>query len=462
MAFIEEDSEECCTSPLELFSIPPTQTVVEKSSYTEFQPLTSLQDSSAVDFYVAALTDEYLDLQGSRIYIKAQIVKGDGSRLAATDVVAPINDLLNGMWSNVELFLNDRLVAHSNGMHGYISIISHLIHDSDESLQSERSMRLIYKDTPNQMDVTEARLSNYQHKIPGYDVKRDGEDYVIIPENEVVGNQGLYQRYLHTSNSRLFEMMGPIRMDLFEQERYLPSGISVKLRFHRKKTSFALMSAGNRYKVKIREMYLLMRKVRPSPGVLLGHAEALAKMPAKFPITRKECKEIAIPSGLRVFKKDNIFLGQLPKRVVIAMVDGDAASGAYEKNPYNFKHYNINYMQLLADGEPVRAQPLQPNISNGDFLHCYETLYCGLNRLDGEKGSIIKRVDWDKGYSLVAFDLTPDMDAEDHYALIKHGNLRLDVEFAQPLTDTISILVYAEFDNVLEVTADRHVQFDYV
>ena len=54
------------------------------------------------------------------------------------------------------------------------------------------------------------------------------------------------------------------------------------------------------------------------------------------------------------------------------------------------------------------------------------------------------------------------MDTDDHYALIKHGNLRLDIEFAEPLDDTIAILVYAEFDNVIEITEDRHIAFDYV
>ena len=103
------------------------------------------------------------------------------------------------------------------------------------------------------------------------------------------------------------------------------------------------------------------------------------------------------------------------------------------ENPYNFQHFNINHLQMYVDGEPVRNQPLRPDLASGKYLQCYETLFRGLNRLDGEKGSIIKRSDWDKGYSLFAFDLTPDMDSDDYYALIKHGNLRLDIEFANAL-----------------------------
>ena len=156
-----------------------------------------------------------------------------------------------------------------------------------------------------------------------------------------------------------------------------------------------------------------------------------------------------------------MFLGQLPKRVVVAMVDGDAFSGTLVKNPYNFKTFGMTYMQLFADGEPIRSRALKPNTAARSYIHCYETLYNGLNKLDGEKGSIIKRVDWDKGYAITVFDLTPDMDAEDRYSLIKHGNLRLEVEFADALAETITILIYAEFDNIIEIAADRRVLFDY-
>lgn len=457
MSLIQEGSHECCTSPLEWFKVLPTQTSVEKSATVEYQSLTALRPNVPLEFYVPASTEDYFDLLNSRLYINCKIVSATGAACTAAQVAAPVNDLLNSLWSNVELYLNDRLVSHSNNMHGYVSMFSHLIHDSEESLESERSMRLIYKDTPSQMNCHNALLRNEENTIVGLDL---GDDGAVVAEEQ--GNRGLYLRYRHTHLSKNVELMGPLRIDIFEQDRYLPNGVDIKLRFHPQKRTFALMAANNHFKIEISEAYLLMRKVRPSPGVLLGHSDALAKGPAKFPITRKECKCFAVSTGLRGFKKDNIFLGQLPKRIVIGMVGGDAFAGSVTENPYNFQHFNINHLQMYVDGEPVRNQPLRPNTTTGKYLQCYETLFRGLNRLDGEKGSIIKRSDWDKGYALFAFDLTPDMDSDDHYALIKHGNLRLDIEFANALTASINILVYAEFDNIIEITADRHIAFDYV
>ena len=118
-------------------------------------------------------------------------------------------------------------------------------------------------------------------------------------------------------------------------------------------------------------------------------------------------------------------------------------------------------MQMYTDGEPVRSKPLQPNIADNDYLQCYESLYRGFDKVDGNKSSIIKCEDWDKGYALFAFDLTPDYDDDDHYPIIKHGNLRLEINFTQALPKAINILVYAEFDNIIEFTAERNIQRDY-
>ena len=136
--------------------------------------------------------------------------------------------------------------------------------------------------------------------------------------------------------------------------------------------------------------------------------------------------------------------------------------GLFTENPDNFQHFNIDHLQMYVDCEPVCKQPLRPNLASGKYLQCYETLFCGLNSLDVEKGSIIKRSDWNKCYSLCAFEITLDMDSDDYYALIKHGNIRLDIEFVNALAQTINILDYAEFVNVIEITADRQVAFDHV
>ncbi|CAK1585275.1 unnamed protein product [Parnassius mnemosyne] len=68
-----------------------------------------------------------------------------------------------------------------------------------------------------------------------------------------------------------------------------------------------------------------------------------------------------------------------------------------------------------------------------------------------------------KGYCLLAFALTPDLSANSstHWNLIKHGSVRIEVRFESSLIQTINCIVYAEFDNIIEIDKNRNVTVDY-
>jgi hypothetical protein len=41
------------------------------------------------------------------------------------------------------------------------------------------------------------------------------------------------------------------------------------------------------------------------------------------------------------------------------------------------------------------------------------------------------------------------------FQLIKQGNLRVEIHFAEALTANINVVMYAEFDNVIEIERNR-------
>jgi hypothetical protein len=56
-----------------------------------------------------------------------------------------------------------------------------------------------------------------------------------------------------------------------------------------------------------------------------------------------------------------------------------ALNGAIGKNPFDFKHYKINFVALNVDGRQIPTKPLQPDFEN----NCYIRSYMGLYRLTG-------------------------------------------------------------------------------
>ena len=47
------------------------------------------------------------------------------------------------------------------------------------------------------------------------------------------------------------------------------------------------------------------------------------------------------------------------------------------------------------------------------------------------------------------------------FKLIKHNNIRIEIHFATATARTLTVIVFAEHDNSLEIDQDRNVAFDY-
>ena len=149
----------------------------------------------------------------------------------------------------------------------------------------------------------------------------------------------------------------------------------------------------------------------------------------------------------------------MPARFVVDCVDNDAFNGVFKKNPFNFQNYKITRISLHVDGE--EKCPLTCDFETGRIAQAYMSLFSSTEKAFKDEDIDISREDYTSGYSLFCFDLTPDLGESDHFSLIKSGNVRLAINFADELVRTINVIVYAEFQNVLEIDRNRNVFYDY-
>jgi len=90
----------------------------------------------------------------------------------------------------------------------------------------------------------------------------------------------------------------------------------------------------------------------------------------KYPIRRVVCKTFTIPTGHLDATNEKLFTGQLPRRVVIGLVDNEAFNGAFGHNPFNL---NISiYLKLLSIGRTATGiKPLAMKLAAHQFIHAY-------------------------------------------------------------------------------------------
>jgi len=252
-----------------------------------------------------------------------------------------------------------------------------------------------------------------------------------------------------------------------EEELYQPfmeHEFSMAMELVRYKNAFCLLSpvTAADFKVVIEDVILFIGKEKVSPSVMLGRGEALRKTTAKYPIKRIDFKVFSVPRGALNISQDNLLNGQIPKKIAVAMVDNDAYSGNYKKNPFNFKTNDLSFLGIYVDGEPLHGKPLQPKFDQkSEFIMAYQSLFSGTGSLFEDIGNDISRDDFAGGYAIFCFDLTPDLSNDGHYNLIKKGNLRLELQFAKALPQSINVLILSEFENLIEVDNQRNVLFDF-
>ena len=108
MAFLNKDFfTEAQPSELDVFTLPPTQTAVEKIHYQEVRPISQISNSTApIEFTITGQIGlEYLDLKRSQMYLKVRLRRGDGAHLTPTEYAGPVNLLIYALFGITLQFL---------------------------------------------------------------------------------------------------------------------------------------------------------------------------------------------------------------------------------------------------------------------------------------------------------------------------------------------------------------------
>jgi hypothetical protein len=192
----------------------------------------------------------------------------------------------------------------------------------------------------------------------------------------------------------------------------------------------------------------------------LALEQVLRRNNAIYNLQRTELKSFTISAGDSSFTKDHINLGLSPKYAIVGLVETEALQGEYNKNPFNFKHFNLKHIALNIDGEQVPRGGITCDYEHGIYLDAYDSLVDVVGKWKSDNAMMINREEYAKGYALYGFQIAPEM-IEGAFNLIRNTNIRMDLQFAQPLDKNVTVLVWFAYDSVLEVDANREIFYDF-
>ncbi|XP_053209915.1 uncharacterized protein F54H12.2-like [Panonychus citri] len=354
MEYLHEASLPASKSELQVFSIPPTQTAIESSYEVEYRPSASLESNNFYEINVPA-SEDFTDLASTMLHIHLSVTTKKGETLTTANKVKAVKDFGNALFEQIDLSIGSVNTVQANNTYHYQAYLEDLFFRH-----------------PNQVDS-------------GFEVS---EESLRAP----------------------FDLYFRLHSPLCEQDKLLINGVPLTFRFTKSPEGFPLIRADDdtsEYKIKFERFALHIKRVKLFPEAQKSIISGLEKGPAKYFITRNDVKSFSIPSGQSSASFENVYNGILPRRVLIGLVKDVAQDQNISVDPFEFKHFNTNFVAFTVDGTMIPSIPYTPNYKSKYYMREFINLYRFFNQDEGVPQLNIKYTEYPDKNALYAFDLSP-------------------------------------------------------
>lgn len=417
MNHLEENHED----ELSLFSPPPANTGIQRREWIEFRPTNQISADAPLDFSIPPQSAAYMDLKRSSLKVKLRLLNADGSAIPKEANVGLVNLPLHAVFAEVECSLQQTPVAQMGSNYPYKAYIDTLL-ETGVNENVPLSSQLFVKDNAGHHDESDVRNGS---------------------------NTGLYVRSMYTDESKIVEMEGRLHLDVFRQNRLLLNGIAMTLKLWPSKNAFRLMSSDDAadYRLQILDATFKLCLQKPNAGVLMAHNKLLTDATAMYPFVSTHFKTASVSKGEYGFVENNLFQGDVPSQLIVALVSSESFSGSYKRSPFNFQGFDCNFLGLYVDGQSYPSQPLQPNFPGRNYVDAYKTLSAFRDDVD------VSYREYAGGFAIFVLNVDDRLD----FNAKRRGDCRLEIKFGTPLAESVTVLMYAKFPKVMHVDQSRRV-----
>ena len=425
---------------LGLFQEQSLDSGTESVEWVEYRPVGQPVEGSPLEFNIGGNTSYYLNLKSIRWCMTVKIVQKDGTKLkwetstGGTKNVVVFDNMPNhSMWRQVDMSMQQRPVSAMG------KVYPHKANLDVVTLEDEAS-----KNGPMKKQMYVGDMVRYPDNEFLYPDSAGGK--LVTP--------GLDWRWGLCHKSKSVDLEGPLYLDLCQQDRYLLNGVSVNIKMWPADRSFYLLSPEDDadYRVVIEEAKLQVCMVKVRPEIMVGIEETLKIAPALYPYTRSDIRTIALAQGVSNTFVEDVYQGKVPEQLIIAAVSTKAYNGTYKKSAYNYRHYHCEYVGFFVNGQSMPARPLEMDFEKGIYMDAYSSLV-------KDKNMNIDRQVYPLGLCVYVLDVYGKR-SEDRQLPIRGGHTRLEIQFAKPLPEPVTLILYGKFPACMKVDRERNVTLE--
>lgn len=501
----------------DLFSVPPTQLSVAEDIETEQRPINIIKpDSREFTFEFVTAPDEYVSFRETELYLRLRFVLPAG--LTWMDFTTEVN-FMHTLIQSIDVSINDTPVTRASQTYAWRAFFETAPHASTDAVEGWLSSAMVVPEFQSEncrympsipsllegpwfelrgklkLDLSQqcrAILGGCKYTIK-FQLNRGAFVFNVRPESYVYEPEARhttgvtargFKRLSETSSSQDVVWPGKAKIARYGSSDPVPMQVAPSqtghgvdtdglIRVERadvSSTSSSTKTSSKRQNLcpeyELGDAVLIVHRAKVTPATLEAHRKALSTTPAKYPITRVEVKTLTINPGLSDITTEPIFSGQLPRRILVGLIPNEAVIGSPSVSSFRFEPHGVNYLAFTVDGLQYPRNAFKPDFQNNKYMREYYSLQQAFNLDSLHVPGRLSFEEYKDRVVLYAYNFAPDMSdgssAGGPANLIKRGVLGMHMRFSEPPTKTLSAIVYAEFDNMIEIDKDGRVGLDYM
>ncbi|KAL7079511.1 hypothetical protein ACQ4LE_001786 [Meloidogyne hapla] len=265
---------------------------------------------------------------------------------------------------------------------------------------------------------------------------------------------------------RSAQFMAKLDVDICNQPRYLVNQCEVDIELLPNESKFLLSAPWDTaptYHLEVLACKLYVKKIELMDSLAFDIAKKLELKPARYPMRKTSLKSLFISEDRTEFNA-NLWMDQVPRRIILGMVANADFVGQQRTTPFFFQNFNLRDISITAGGVTFPTAPYSLDFPNGKYARIYHDMqeaigYAGT--LESNGISMFRYANG--GFCFFVFNLTNSQEdnGPEMFDLIKNGATSVKMTFNKPVPKGgVVLIAMGESDSLLMLDKNRTISTD--